>query len=90
MENKFETITVTTESGKQMEAQVIDIIEVPEFNKEYIFYSFGEKLEDNQMKVYVSILIEENEKIILKGIEDDNEWEVVKEILDSMYKEENA
>lgn len=90
MENKFETITVTTESGKQMEAQVIDIIEVPEFNKEYIFYSFGEKLEDNQMKVYVSILIEENEKIILKGIEDENEWEVVKEILDSMYKEENA
>lgn len=90
MENKFETIIVTTESGKQMEAQVIDIIEVPEFNKEYIFYSFGEKLEDNQMKVYVSILIEENEKIILKGIEDDNEWEVVKEILDSMYKEENA
>ena len=90
MENKLETITVTTESGKQMEAQVIDIIEVPEFNKEYIFYSFGEKLEDNQMKMYVSILIEENEKIILKGIEDDNEWEVVKEILDSMYKEENA
>lgn len=90
MQNKLETITVTTESGKQMEAQVIDIIEVPEFNKEYIFYSFGEKLEDNQMKVYVSILIEENEKIILKGIEDDNEWEVVKEILDSMYKEENA
>ena len=90
MENKFETITVTTESGKQMEAQVIDIIEVPEFNKEYIFYSFGEKLEDNQMKVYVSILIEENEKIILKGIEDENEWEVVKEILDSMYKDENA
>ena len=90
MENKFETITVTTESGKQMEAQVIDIIEVPDFNKQYIFYSFGEKLEDNQMKVYVSILIEENEKIILKGIEDDNEWEVVKEILESMYKEENA
>ena len=90
MENKFETITVTTESGKQMEAQVIDIIEVPDFNKQYIFYSFGEKLENNQMKVYVSILIEENEKIILKGIEDDNEWEVVKEILESMYKEENA
>ena len=90
MENKLETITVTTESGKQMEAQVIDIIEVPDFNKQYIFYSFGEKLENNQMKVYVSILIEENEKIILKGIEDDNEWEVVKEILDSMYKEENA
>ena len=39
METKFETITVTTESGRQMEAQVIDIIEIPEFNKQYIFYT---------------------------------------------------
>lgn len=43
MENKLETITVTTESGRQMEAQVIDVIEVPEFNKQYIFYTFREK-----------------------------------------------
>ena len=89
MENKLETIKVTTESGRQMEAQVIDIIEIPEFNKQYIFYTFGEKAEDDQIKMYVSILEEQDDKITLKGIEDNDEWEVVKEILDSMYKEEN-
>ena len=90
MENKLETINVTTESGRQMEAQVIDIIEIPDFNKQYIFYTFGEKVENDQMKMYVSILVEESDKVTLKGIEDDDEWDVVKEILDSMYKEDNA
>lgn len=89
MENKVETITVTTESGRQMEAQVIDVIEVPEFNKQYIFYTFGEKVENDQMKLYASILFEDEDKITLKGIEDDNEWDVVKEILDSMYGQQN-
>ena len=89
MENKLDTITVTTDSGKKLEAQVIDIIEIPEFNKQYIFYTFGERAENNQMKMYVSILEEDETKVTLKGIEDDNEWDVVKEILDSMYKEEN-
>lgn len=89
MENKLDTITVTTDSGKKLEAQVIDIIEIPEFNKQYIFYTFGEYAENNQMKMYVSILEENEANVTLKGIEDDNEWDVVKEILDSMYKEEN-
>lgn len=90
MENNLEKIIVTTESGRQMEANVIDIIEIPDFNKQYIFYTFDEKTEDGQMKMYVSILLEDENNITLKGIEDDNEWNVVKEILDSMYKEENA
>lgn len=90
METKFETITVTTESGRQMEAQVIDIIEIPEFNKQYIFYTLGEKVEDGQMKLYASILVEEDDKVTLKGIEDDNEWNVVKEVLDSMYGKSDA
>ena len=58
-------------------------------DKQYIFYTFGERAENNQMKMYVSILEEDETKVTLKGIEDDNEWDVVKEILDSMYKEEN-
>lgn len=90
MENNLDKITVTTESGRQMEAKVIDVIEIPEFNKYYVFYTFDEKTDDGQMKMYISILVEENDKITLKGIEDDDEWNVVKEVLDSMYKEENA
>lgn len=90
MEQKLDKITVTTESGKQIETEVIDVIEIPEFNKQYIFYTFGEKVESGEQKMYVSILNEEDNKVVLKGIEDDEEWNVVKEILDSMYREENA
>ena len=90
MENNLDKITVTTDSGRQMEAKVIDVIEIPEFNKHYVFYTFDEKTDDGQMKMYISILVEENDKITLKGIEDDDEWNVVKEVLDSMYKDENA
>ena len=90
MKNNLEKITVTTESGRQMEANVIDVIEIPEFNKQYVFYTFDEKTDDGQMKLYVSILVENGENITLKGIQDEDEWNVVKEVLDSMYKEENA
>lgn len=89
MENNLEKITVTTESGKQMEADVIDVIEIPEFNKQYVFYTFGEKVESGEQKMYVSILVDDGDKVVLKGIEDDDEWNVVKEILDSMYREDN-
>lgn len=89
MENNLEKITVTTESGKQMQADVIDVIEIPEFNKQYVFYTFGEKVESGEQKMYVSILINDDDKVVLKGIEDDDEWNVVKEILDSMYGEDN-
>lgn len=90
MENNLDKITVTTESGRKMEANVIDVIEIPDFNKQYVFYTFDEKTDDGQMKMYVSILVEEDNGITLQGIQDDDEWDVVKEVLDSMYKDESA
>ena len=78
-------IKVTSESGVEMNATVLDIIEIPDFKKEYIFYTFGEKLEGDKEKVYASILIEMDNSFTLKGIADPEEWKVVEEFLHQLY-----
>ena len=81
MENNA-NITVTAADGKKYQAEVIDIFKVNEYpEKEYILYSFGETVEDNNEKVYVSILEMNEGNYNLKEISDQNEWEVVQKAI---------
>ncbi|MBR2245934.1 MAG: DUF1292 domain-containing protein [Bacilli bacterium] len=80
-------IEVTTEDGKKHNAEVIQIFNVDLYpNKDYIMYSFGEKLGD-QEKVYISILEEINDTYNLKGISDPREWAIVQDTINNTIED---
>lgn len=74
-------ITVTAENGQKFQAEVLDIFKVTGYeDKDYILYSFGEVVDQDNEKVYVSILENINDSgYNLKEISDVNEWNAVQE-----------
>lgn len=86
MENE---LVVTGENGIKYTIKVIDIFKIDEYpNKEYIAYTFEEKIDEENIKAYISILKETETDFSLYGISDKDEFEIVK---NSFYKliEEN-
>ena len=78
-------IQVTGENGEILDAEVIEIFEVEEYpGKEYILYSFGEQADEENEKVYTSILIENEESYVLSAIEDPKEQEAVDKAVDEL------
>lgn len=70
-------LNVTTETGENIEIDVIDIFSLEGSEKEYILYSIGDD-------VYASILIEDDNTFELKTIEDENELDIVKKRIEEL------
>ena len=72
-------ISVVDENGQEFKAEVIDIFQVKGYEgNNYIIYSFGERVDDNTDKVYVSKIEElADGSINLNAISDNTEWEAV-------------
>lgn len=82
MDNNDTKITVTAENGQSFQADVIDIFKVNGYdNKDYIIYSFGEVVDDDNEKVYVSILDKDGDNYSLKEISDPAEWDAVQKAI---------
>lgn len=79
-------LNVMTENGNMISIVVIDIIESVEFNREYIIYSLDNDEEDS--KIYASILEEDETSYTLKTIESDEEWKYVDEIINRLAEED--
>lgn len=79
-ENK---ITITTPDNKEMEVEVLDIFNVVGYEgKDYIMYTLGEKINEDNEKVYISILNDKgNNTFELLGISDEKEWEAVQQAI---------
>ena len=67
------------ENGKEFKAEVVDIFTVTGYEgNNYIIYSFGEKIDENTDKVYVSKIEELADGTInLNAIVDNTEWDAV-------------
>ena len=81
MNNK---IKVTNENGIEFEIEVLDIFNVDGYDKDYIMYTMGEEIDENNIKVYLSILENNNGEYHLSTIEDDEEWKKVENAIDEM------
>ena len=83
MDQELNTISVTTESGERFEAEVIDIFGVEGYpDKEYILYSFGEEVDQDHERVYMSILKEGEDGYVLDAITDPQEIKDVQDAVD--------
>lgn len=89
MEEKTrKTITVISEDGSTKTVEVIVAFKFKDTEQEYIVYTQNEKDQNNNITVYVSKIVDEDGTSRLAGIEDDNEWSKVKEVLRELAKGE--
>ena len=73
-------VLITNSQGAQVQADVIMSFKLNSNNQKYIVYTFNEKKDDN-IKTYVSKIREENSQIYFDSINDDSEWQIVKEAI---------
>lgn len=84
------TLVVSGENGVKYSIKVIDIFTVKEFpNKEYIAYTFEEKVDSDHIKAYISILSETETSFTLIGISDKSEWEIVEKAFNESLTQPN-
>ena len=84
------TLVVSGENGVKYTIKVINIFTVDEFsNKEYIAYTFEEKIDNEHIKAYISILSETETAFTLIGISDKNEWEIVQKKFNDLLIQPN-
>ena len=76
-------ITLTTPDNKTIEVEVLDIFNVVGYEgKDYIMYTLGEKIDEENEKVYISILNDKGDNNFeLVGITDDKDWDMVEKAI---------
>lgn len=76
-------IDVVTPEGEEKKAEVLDIFTVEGYeDKDYILYTFGKEVDENNVEVFVSILRKNGDVFSLENIEDETEWEEVQQAID--------
>lgn len=81
------TITITNDKGQKVIADIVSIVNISSLDTEYIIYTFNKKDESGNIKDYVSRIKEEDGKYVLEQIEDQEEWNKVKEMILNSVKE---
>lgn len=74
-------IKVVTSNNQVLEIEVLDIFQVSGYDHDYIMYSLGEEVDDEDEQVYISILKNDHDSYSLEDISDDKEWEDVEKAL---------
>ncbi len=87
-EQEKKTISIISEDGVEEVVEVIFAFEFKDTNQEYIVYTKNEKDENGNITIYISKIVEEDGESKLAGIEDDEEWSRIKEVLRELSKEE--
>ena len=87
-EKNRKKLTIISEDGSEKVVEVIAAFKFKDNDQEYIVYTQNEKDQNNNVTVYVSKLVEEDGTSRLAGIEDDNEWSRVKDVLRELAKDE--
>lgn len=81
------TITITNDKGQKVVADIVSIVNISSLNNEYIVYTFNKKDEEGKTKDYVSRIKQVDGKYVLEQIEDQEEWNKVKEMILNSVKE---
>ncbi len=94
MENNIESqeekkiMSIVSEDGTTEEVEVILAFEFKDNKKEYVIYTKNEKDENGNVTVYVSNVDRESGEPKLLGVEDEEEWTRIKDVLRELSKDE--
>ena len=81
-------MSIVAEDGSIEEVEVILAFEFKDTNKEYVIYTKNEKDENDNVTVYVSNVDRSSGEPKLMGIDDEEEWNRVKDVLRELSKAE--
>lgn len=81
-------MSIVSEDGSIEEVEVILAFEFKDTNKEYVIYTKNEKDENDNVTVYVSNVDRSSGEPKLLGVDDEEEWNRVKDVLRELSKSE--
>lgn len=81
-------LTIKSEDGKEVEANVITFLKDEESNKEYVLYTFDDDNDEVEAKIYASIFVENVQGYELLPIESEEEWKALQEEIVNLTKEQ--
>lgn len=79
-------MTIVAEDGSAEEVEVILAFEFKDTKKEYVVYTKNEKDENDNITVYVSNVDRSSGEPKLMGVDDEEEWNRVKDVLRKLSK----
>ncbi len=82
------TMSIIGEDGSIDEVEVVIAFEFKDTKNEYVVYTKNEKDENGNVTVYVSRVDRSGETPRLYGIDDEEEWNRVKDVLRKLSKKE--
>lgn len=85
MEKKV--MTIVANDGSIEEVEVIFAFEFKDNKKEYVVYTKNEEDDNGNITVYVSNVNRETGEPRLFGVEDENEWNRIKDVLRELAKD---
>ena len=89
MDNKKKmTVSIIGEDGSIDEVEVVIAFEFKDTKKEYVVYTKNEKDENGNVTVYVSQIDRSEQTPKLYGIDDEDEWNRVKDVLRKLSKKD--
>ena len=86
MNNK--KMSIVSEDGAVEEVDVVLAFELKDTKKEYVVYTKNERDESNNVTVYVSFLDRSGSMPKLLGIDNDEDWNKIKDVLRELSKSE--
>ena len=87
-DKKKMTLSIIGEDGSIDEVEVVIAFEFKDTKNEYVVYTKNEKDENGNVTVYVSRVDRSGETPRLYGIDDEEEWNRVKDVLRRLSKKE--
>ena len=81
-------LSIVSEDGTVEEVEVILAFEFKDNKKEYVIYTKNEKDENDNVTVYVSNVDRSSGEPKLMGIDDEEEWNRIKDVLRELSKAE--
>lgn len=81
-------LTIKSEDGKEVEANVITFLKDDETNKEYVLYTFDDNNDEVEAKIYASVFVENASGYELLPIESEDEWQALQEEIVNLTKEQ--
>ncbi len=89
MENTEKTMmSIIQEDGSIDEVEVVTAFEFKDTGKEYVVYTKNEKDENGNVTVYVSRVDRTSGNPQLFGVEDEEEWNRIKDVLRRLSKKD--
>ena len=81
-------MSIVANDGSIEEVEVLLAFQFKDTNKEYVVYTKNEKDDNGNITVYVSNINRDGEEPKLLGVETDEEWNRIKDVLRELSKAE--